>query len=196
MSNAPIRDRHNTPMRAIHLFTLFGLRTTISRLGIVSFLAAILLLTLIATAMLSLSLLEALLAGVFSVVVMFVSEWLHQLGHAFAARAVGHPMIGVHFHSIFGASLYPADEPPLPPSVHVRRALGGFWINVVIGIFLLPYGFFLWFDGGVKGWLVAFTAFYNLFVLGLGALVPIDIPGRFTDDGGTLLRLWREGRNH
>jgi len=31
--------------------------------------------------------------------------------------------------------------------------------------------------------------------LGLGSLFPIDIPGRFTNDGGTLLRLWRE-RNH
>jgi hypothetical protein len=179
-------------MRTIHLFTLFGLRTTISSVGIVSFLAAILLLTLTATAMLPLSFLEALLAGALSAVVMFVCEWLHQLGHAYAARSVGHPMIGVHFHSIFGASIYPADEPPLPAALHVRRALGGFWVNVVIGIFLLPYAFFLWFDGGVKGWLVAFTALYNLFVLGLGALVPIDIPGRFTDDGGTLLRLWRE----
>src|SRR5574337_344294 len=190
------RTRYNMPMRTIHLFTLFGLKTTISRVGIVSFLAAILLLALIASALLPLSLLEAVLAGVLSAVVMFVFEWLHQLGHAYAARAVGHPMIGVHYHSFLSASVYPADEPPLPASLHVRRALGGFWINLVIGIFLLPYGFFLWFDGDVRGWIVAFTALYNLFILGLGALVPIDIPGWFTNDGGTLLRLWREGRKH
>jgi hypothetical protein len=48
----------------------------------------------------------------------------------------------------------------------------------------------------VRGWLVAFTAVYNFFVLGLGALLPIDIPGVFTIDGGTILRYWRERRNH
>lgn len=161
-------------------------------MGIASFVIAVPVLAWLAASVLSLSFGAALLAGVLSAAVMVICEWLHQLGHAFVARRLGHPMIGVHFHSIFGASIYPADEPPLPAAIHMRRALGGFWVNVVIGLFLLPYAFFLWFDGGVRGWLVAFTALYNLFVLGLGALVPIDIPGRFTDDGGTLLRLWRE----
>jgi hypothetical protein len=101
-------------MRTIPLFTLFDLKTTISPVGIVSFLVAIPLLALIATAMLPLSFLEALLAGVLSAAVMFVSEWTHQYGHARAARSVGHPMIGVHYHSFLSGSVYPADEVQLP----------------------------------------------------------------------------------
>jgi hypothetical protein len=182
-------------MRPIPLFTLFGLKTTISRAGVVSFLFAVPMLALIATMLLPLSFAEAMLAGLLSVLVMFVSEWVHQWGHARAARSVGHPMVGIHYHSLLSGSVYPADEPPLPAAIHARRALGGFWVNIVIGLLLLPLGFFAWFGGGLKGWLFAFSAFYNLFVLGLGALVPIEIPGRFSNDGGTLLRLWRERRN-
>ena len=179
-------------MRSYTLFTLFGLKTTISRLGIVCFLAAVPVSAWLAASALPLSFGAALLAGVLSAAMMFICEWLHQLGHAFAARRVGYPMTGVHWHSLFSMSVYPADEPPLPASVHLRRALGGFWVNLVIGLFLMPYAFFMWFEGGARGWMVAFTAVYNFFVLGLGALLPIDIPGRFTNDGGTLLRLWRE----
>ncbi len=43
--------------------------------------------------------------------------------------------------------------------------------------------------------LLAFGAVANLFVLGLGALVPITVPGGDgVKDGGALLRYWREGR--
>jgi hypothetical protein len=181
-------------MRTYHLFTLFGLKTTISPVGILSFIFVIPLLALLAASTTTISFGAAMLAGGLAAALMLISEWAHQLGHAFAARRLGYPMIGIHVHSIFGASIYPPDEPPLPPAIHIRRALGGFWVNLVIGLFLMPYAFFLWFDGGVRGWVVAFTTLYNFFILGLGSLFPIDIPGRFTNDGGTLLRLWREGR--
>lgn len=186
-----------TGVRAYTLFTLFRLKTTISPFGVfASVLIALPVLTLLAALTASLSFGEALSAAILGLGVMFVSEYLHQLGHAFAARRVGYPMIGVHFSTLLSTSVYPRDEPPLPPGVHIRRALGGFWVNVVIGLLLAPYAFFLWFGGGVRGWLVAFTAVYNFFVLGLGALLPIDIPGVFTIDGGTILRYWRERRNH
>jgi hypothetical protein len=134
---------------------------------------------------------EALLAGVLSAVVMFVSDWLHQMGHAFAAWRTGYPMTGMHYNTIFAVSQYPPDEPPLPAGVHVQRALGGFGINVLIGLFLLPYAFFLSFAGGLAAWVVGLATFYNLLVVGLGALVPIDLPGVLTTDGATLLRYWR-----
>lgn len=181
-------------MRTVHLFTLFGLKTTISPVGVVSYLISIPVTGWLAASARSLSWVEAALAGVLSAVVMFVSGWLHQLGHARAARDTGYPMVGVHFFSLFSASRYPPGEPPLPPSVHIRRALGGFWVNLLIGLLLLPIGFFAWFEDGVRGWVFAFAALYNLGVLGLGSLLPVDIPGVFTDDGGTLLRYWRERR--
>ena len=176
------------------LFTLFGLKTTLSPAGAAYFVGAVPVLAWVAAKMLSLAPGAALLAGALSAGLMFVSEWLHQWGHARAARRVGYPMIGTRFGSLLSTSIYPRDEPPLPPQIHIRRALGGFWINLLIGLMLGVLAVYLWPRGGVGGWLAGFGAVYNFFVLGLGALLPIDIPGVFTIDGGTILRYWREGR--
>jgi Zn-dependent protease len=138
----------------------------------------------------------ALTAGALSALVFFVSELLHQLGHAWAARRTGYPMTGIHFFSLFAGSVYPADEPPLPRQVHIQRSLGGFWVNVVIGLLLVPFAVAAWPAGGVGAWLLAFGVVANLFVLGLGALVPLRVPGGDggVSDGGALLRYWREAQ--
>ena len=52
-------------------------------------------------------------------------QLVHQLGHALAARATGYPMTGLRYDYAFTYSTYPADEPPLPPAVHIQRSLGG-----------------------------------------------------------------------
>jgi hypothetical protein len=49
----------------------------------------------------------------------------HHGGHATAARCVGHPMRGVRYWGPLATSVYPSDEPPLPPTVHLTRAAGG-----------------------------------------------------------------------
>ncbi len=181
-------------VRTITLFTLFGLKTTISPKGIVWFLFLVPWPAWSAARALSLSFWEAVAAGVLSTLVMYVFEWVHQLGHSLAARRVGYPMIGVHWGWWLSNSVYPKDEPPLPPRTHIRRALGGFWINLLIGLALAPAAFYLWPRGDLWSWVVAFNSAWNLFVLGLGALTPIDIPGVFTIDGGTIWRYWRESR--
>ncbi len=181
-------------MRSIPLFTLFGLKVTISAFGIVSFLVAVPPIAWLAARPLRVPLTfsQAVLAGTLSAIAMFVFEFIHQWGHSRAARSVGYPMTGIHWHSWFSSGIYPADEPPLPPSVHIRRALGGFWINVLIGLLLAPPAIYFWPCGGGVAWVIAFTSVWNFFVLGLGALLPIDIPGVFTTDGGTILHYWRE----
>jgi hypothetical protein len=181
-------------MRTLTLFTLFGLKTTISSAGIVVYLVSIPAMAWAAAWMRSLTPGSALLAGLFSVPVMFASDWLHQWGHARAARRTGYPMIGIHYHSLFSASQYPPDEPSLPAQVHLRRALGGFWVNMLVGLLIAPLAFYLWPRGGVAGWLSGFTFVFNFFGGPVASLFPVDIPNVFTNDGGTLLRLWREGR--
>lgn len=176
--------------RPIPLFTVLGVQTTITRLGLVSFGVAGLGLAGLAGAWSGLPLGAALLAGALGALSMFVSEWLHQMGHAVAARRTGYPMHAMHFRSVLAVSEYPAEEPELPAALHIRRALGGFWVNLLIGLFLAPYAFFAGFGGGGAAWAVGFATFYNLVVLGLGALVPIDLPGTLTTDGATLLRYW------
>ncbi len=172
---------------------LFGLKLTGTRAALLWHLGLALVCALLAGWLLRLSPGAALLAGLLSAVIFFASELLHQLGHAWAAHRVGHPMRGIRFFSLFGASLYPAGEPPLPRRVHVLRALGGFWVNVLIGLLLLPAALSAWPNGGVGAWLLAFAVFANLLALGLGALLPITIPGSDggVTDGGTLLYHWQ-----
>lgn len=54
-----------------------------------------------------------------------LAQFVHQLGHALAARATGYPMTGMRYEWGFAYSEYPSDEPPLPANVHIQRSLGG-----------------------------------------------------------------------
>jgi hypothetical protein len=181
-------------------FRLFGLQVTFAPAAVVGFAALALLAAWLAGWQLDLSAGPALLAGVLSALVFYVSDLLHQLGHALAARRAGHPMAGIHFFHVFSGSVYPRDEPPLPPAVHVRRALGGFWVNLLVGVLCLPVALALYPRGtemlppgpSVLAWVAAFGAVTNLFILGLGALVPLKLPGGGWTDGGTLLHYWRQ----
>lgn len=188
-----------TPLFA---FNFFGLRTTITPLALGAFVALAGVAAALAGWLAHLSLGPALVAGALSAVIFFVSELAHHAGHAVAARGVGYPMQGVHFFSVLAGSVYPADEPDLAPRLHIRRALGGFGVNVVLGLLTWPLAAYLFPRGteilppviSVVGWLAAFATVTNLLVLGLGALIPIKLPGGGWTDGGTLLHYWRELR--
>jgi hypothetical protein len=176
--------------------SLFGLELKFTRGALLWHLGLAVLAALLAAWLLDLGPGAAVLAGLLSAAVFFVSELLHQLGHAWAARSTGHPMQGLHFFSLFSASVYPANEPELPRRIHVRRSLGGFWVNLLVGVILLPLANTAWSGGGVGAWLLAFGTVVNLLVLGLGALLPIPVPGGEggVTDGGALLRYWREAQ--
>lgn len=179
-------------MRTIPLFSVLGVQTAITPLGLAAFgLAA--LLTGGAAAWAGLAPAPALLAGALSALGMGVSEWLHQMGHALAARRVGYPMRALVFRTILAVSVYPDDEPDLPAALHIQRALGGFWVNLAAGLLLLA-GQPMAAAGGAAAWVLGWLGFWNTVVLGLGALVPIDIPGQLTTDGATLLRYWPRRR--
>jgi hypothetical protein len=183
-------------------FKLLGLQVTFSLAAGVAFLGLALVAALLAGWQLELTAGPALLAGVLSALVFFISDLLHQLGHALAARRVGHPMVGIHFFHLLSGSVYPRSEPALPPGAHIRRALGGFWVNLVLGALFLPVALALYPRGtellppgpSVVAWVAAFGAFTNILILGLGALVPLKLPGGGWTDGGTLLYYWREAQ--
>ncbi len=180
-------------MRAYPLFTLFGLRTAVTPVAVGAFALVAAALAWLATSQGGLSFAAGWAAGLVCVGVMFVSEWLHQAGHGLAARRTGYPMTGMTFFSVLARSEYPADEPRLPARLHIRRALGGFWVNLLVGAILAG----VWWSGADLGpvgqWGVGFGAVYNFFVLGLGALIPLDIPQVLTTDGGTIWKYWRQG---
>ncbi len=133
---------------------------------------------------------EAILFGLAAAALQWLFELIHQLGHAWAARRTGYPMIGVRFGVwyIFAISLYPPDEPELPASIHVRRALGGpLWgvaMTFLAGVILVALrdarGTLVW-------WLALFAFLENLFIFTLQVLVPLGF-----NDGQTLWNWWHK----
>ena len=130
---------------------------------------------------------QAILSGLLGVILHWLSEINHHLGHAWAAKRTGYPMIGVRMGllGLFAASLYPPHEPDLPAGIHIRRAVGGpagslllSLLAAILALALRPVGGLLW-------WLVLFLSLENLFVFTLGALIPLGF-----NDGSTLLKWW------
>ena len=190
-------------MPTLTIGPIFGLRLSFTRLFWPSYLVLAIVAAVLSRWLVHLPVSTAIVAGVFSALLFLVSEWLHQTGHAIVAQAVGHPMQGIRFFNIFSASEYPADEPVLPPQTHMRRALGGFWVNLIIGLLLLPIALKLWPHGreilpptvSLVAWLAGFGVIVNLVVLGLGALLPLKLPGGGgLTDGGALLQFWLQAR--
>ena len=127
----------------------------------------------------------AILFGLLSTLLHWLSEFIHHLGHARAAHRTGYPMTGVRAWFIFGQSLFPPDEPPLPGRVHIRRALGGPLASILLGaiagasaLLVSPTASFAW-------WILVVIMLDNWLINGCGALLPLG----FTD-GSTLLAWW------
>lgn len=129
---------------------------------------------------------ESLLMGVIAALLHWTFELIHSLGHAYAAKQTGHPMTGIVLGTLilFALTRYPSDEPDLPPSVHIRRALGGPIINGLLSIIfflILPFWPGNWF------WLGLFAFFENLFVYTLQIFLPLGF-----NDGSTIYRNLRK----
>jgi hypothetical protein len=138
---------------------------------------------LIGVRILAMSIGVALAFGLIGSLLHYLSEVIHNIGHNVAARRTGHPMTGVRLGTFlfFGTSLYPNDEPTLSGKIHIRRALGGPVMSILVG----ALGLLLPTSNGIFYALIWFLAIDNLFILGLGSLLPLG----FTD-GSTIL-YWR-----
>ncbi len=125
---------------------------------------------------------NSLVGGVALALAHWVSEVVHNIGHNVAARRTGRPMVGTRlgFLLVLGTSLYPQDEPDLPPKVHIRRALGGpggsALLTVVLGIPALLLA------GSSVGWMALVWFLDNLLVFTIGAFVPVGF-----NDASTIL---------
>ena len=133
---------------------------------------------------------DALLLGLLATMAHWILDIIHQLGHAWAARRTGYPMIGIRFWWVLSSSLYPGNEPELPARIHMRRALGGPTLSLVVLILAAVWPWLIWPPQGVLEWLVVFVVADSLLTFTLGALLPLG----FTD-GSTLLRLWKRSRS-
>jgi type III secretory pathway component EscS len=131
---------------------------------------------------------QVLVAGLFATILHWLGETVHQLGHAAFARRTGHPMIGIRYWGMLSTSVYPPDEPTLPATIHIRRALGGPVASLIAasaaGLFFLALNAVI--TNGIVWWLALYLFLENTLVFCLGALLPLG----FTD-GSTLLYWWK-----
>ena len=129
----------------------------------------------------------AMAVGLLATILYWISDVIHQLSHAYAARQTGYPMIGIRLGTllIFSTSLYPEDEKVLSSKIHIRRALGGpigsLFFTVIMGVIAL----LLYSVGGVVSQMALFLCLLNFFMFTLGPFLPLG----FTD-GSTILE-WR-----
>ncbi|HKP52303.1 MAG TPA: hypothetical protein VJ183_06590 [Chloroflexia bacterium] len=130
----------------------------------------------------------AITAGLIAVLLHWIGVVWHQLGHAWAARRTGHPMVGMNMWGALSSSLYPTDEEPLPRPIHIQRALGGPLASLVLTVLAaIPL---LIFSPDTTAWWLAFFFFLdNLLVFTLGSFLPLG----FTD-GSTLLQGRKESK--
>jgi hypothetical protein len=170
-------------MKERKLGTLAGLQLTMIPAAVIGSIA-LYVIAVVLMAIFNIPIGSALFGGLIVVVLHWLSELVHQLGHAWAARRTGYPMTGVRFGAlaVFATSLYPPDEPPLPAKVHIRRALGGpifsAWLSSIAFIVILMtarsidalWSFVLW-----------FFFLENLFVMTLQVFIPLGF-----NDGGTI----------
>jgi hypothetical protein len=129
---------------------------------------------------------RAILMGFFAAILHWTSELIHCLGHAYAAKRTRYPMTGIRFgaYGLFALTQYPKDEVALPPSLHIRRALGGSIISALMTIIfylILPLWPADWF------WLGLFALLDNLFIYTLQVFLPLGF-----NDGSTILRNLRK----
>ena len=171
--------------RTYELGRLAGLRLTVTPSAIAGSALLWALLSGVAAARLDVPPAPAIIGGLIAVLLHWASEMFHHLGHAWAARTAGHPMIGVRLWWLLGMSIYPCDEGPLPAAVHIRRALGGPALSLLLTVVAAAIAMALRPTDGAAWWVALFFCLDNLLVFTLGAFLPLG----FTD-GSTLLHWW------
>lgn len=130
--------------------------------------------------------------GFFGVVLHWLAELLHQVGHYLAGLAVGYPMNGLTAFGLVSSGRYPADEPKLPGRTHLIRALGGPLFSLFIGgcatLLLFSWQPQNLFVAGLLAWF----QWENILVFGLTAFFPAGLFVKGIElDGDTILRYLR-----
>jgi hypothetical protein len=169
------------------LGTIYGVKIIARPSAIIASIALWAVATEVATAFFHASLAAGIVQGLVVTLIHWLSDLLHQLGHAIAARSTGYPMSGLRLWFLVSSGLYPLDEPELPARTHVRRALGGPIMSLIVTVITGVIALLMRNAVSPYTWIAVFAFLDNFLIFTLGAFLPLG----FTD-GSTLLRLWRE----
>ncbi len=130
--------------------------------------------------------LQVIIFSTFGVLLHWLAAFSHQFGHILAARQTGYPMKAISMWWVLSGSIYPKDEPELPPDTHLYRAVGGPVFSLGMSFISLLLTFFVQSLGDTAVYLTLFFAADNFFIFSIGALIPLG----FTD-GSTIIKYWR-----
>lgn len=172
-------------MRSLYIGRIGPLTLTAHPTALLSAFILWLLLALFGWLWLDLTPVAALIGGLSAALLHAFSEVVHNLGHAWAAQRTGYPMLGIRLVGPLGQSIYPKDEPPLPSSIHIRRALGGAPVSALHALLWGGLALLLRPVGGASWYVAIFISLDNLLIFTLGAFLPLG----FTD-GSTLIQHW------
>ena len=178
------------PVREYRLGSIGGMQLSATPAALGGSLGLWATLTAVGVGPLGLPVARAIAAGLAAVALHWASAIVHQLGHAWAARRAGHPMVGARlgFAGLLGTSRYPPDEPPLPPAIHLQRALGGPLASLLLS---LAAGALVLALSPVRRrartgwWLALFLLLENVLVYTAQALLPLGF-----NDGTVVWRAW------
>ena len=176
-------------MNEYKLGQLAGLRLSATPVAVFGSILLVALLSGIAIRALNLPVGESLFGSLLAVILHWVSALAHHLGHAWAARRTGYPMIGIRLGTlgVLATSVYPPEEPSLPARIHIRRALGGPIGSLLFSLVALAVALVFRAVNSSLAWVGIFFFLDNLLVFTLGVFVPLG----FTD-GSTLLQWWSQ----
>lgn len=176
--------------REFSLFRLFGIQISVMPSAVIGSVIVWIVATLLMNIIMQIEMAQSAVGGFIAMLLHWFSELVHQLGHAWVARGVGHPMKGIRFWGVLGTSLYPKDEPTLPNHIHILRALGGPFVSaamMTIGAVLIMR---LEEIGGVQVFLAVWFALENLLIFTMGAAIPLPKFLGIENDGITIMRYW------
>jgi len=176
----------HTHIKSIHIGKLFGLQIDVLPLTFAGMFILWIGFTAFAFYGIHIPFGDSILMGFIAMLFHFDFEFIHTLGHAYAAQRTGYPMTGIVFGAlaIFAMTIYPKDEPVLSSSIHIRRALGGPIFNSLLSVIffvILPLWRGNWF------WLGMFALLENTFVFTLQVFLPLGF-----NDGSAILNNLRK----
>lgn len=158
-------------MKSIQLGKFFGLQISFVPLLFAGIAGIWLILILFGIYVIGIPLAESIFLGFVAMLLHYLLELIHSLGHAVVAKQVGYPMTEIRFgvYGIYAQTMYPKDEPKLDSSIHIRRALGGPIANLILAFILfatLPFWTGNWYWVGIfvflDNWIYVIQVFIPL----------------------------------